>query len=208
MVEHTSHIYLPGRRKILITAPHAEEHKRDGQAKHAEPKTGLIARYLAENFNCHALVTNGLQEHDPNYDLTCPLTLGNCPFKDAASAVIEARDIRLVIDLHQLHPMRPFDFVIGTNDDKTVTGREFLVPLLQSRLSQIAGSQKLVLVNPLFGYAARHKGTMTRYVAEAHQVSAMQLEINSQLTDTWEDVAAALARFAVELAPLNRKGRI
>lgn len=208
MVKHTSHIYLPGRRKILITAPHAEEHKRDGQPKFAEPKTGLIASFLSAKFNCHALVTNGLQEHDPNHDITCPLTLGDCPFKDALSAVVEANDIRLVIDLHQLHPSRPFDFVIGTNDGKTVTGFEFLVDELRSRLLQLAGGESRVLVNPSFGYSARHRATITRYVAEGHKMPAMQLEINSQLTDDWENVARMLARFVVDIKPLNKKGRL
>jgi len=205
MVEHTSHIYLPGRRKILITAPHAETHTREGQPKHAEPKTGLIARYLSEKFNCHALVTNGLQEHDPNYDVTCPLTLGDCPFKDAISAIVEASDIQLVIDLHQLHPMRQYDFVIGTNDGKTVVGNEFLVEKLNGLLLQLADR---VLLNPPFGYSARHRGTIARYVAEAHGIPAIQLEINSQLTDEWENVARQLARFVVSVAPMNRKGDI
>ncbi len=204
-MNNTSHIYLPGRRKILITAPHAEEHKRDGQPKFAEPKTGLIARYLSQKFNCHALVTNGVQEHDPNYDITCPLTLGDCPFKDALSTVIEASNIRLVIDLHQLHPSRPFDFVIGTNDGKSVVGHDFLVETLRSRLLQLADR---VLVNPPFGYSARHAATITRYVAEGHDIPAMQLEINSQLTDEWENVARVLARFVIDVAPMNRKGRL
>jgi hypothetical protein len=204
-MNNTSHIYLPGRRKILITAPHAELHKRDGHQKLAEPKTGLIARYLSAKFNCHALVTNGLQEHDPNWDVTCPLTLGDCPFKDAISAIIEASDIQLVIDLHQLHPMRPFDFVIGTNDGKTVAGNELLVEEMREFLLQLAPR---VLVNPSIGYSARHQATITRYVAEAHDIPAMQLEINSLLTDEWENVARTLARFVISVAPMNRRGKI
>lgn len=205
MVKHTSHIYLPGRRKILITAPHAELHTRDGLPKLAEPKTGLIAQYLAEKFNCHALVTNGTQNHDPNYDVTCPLTLGDCPFKDAISAIVEASDIRLVIDLHQLHPARPFDFVIGTNDGKSVSNHDFLVPELKAQLLQIADR---VLVNPSFGYSARHQGTVTRYVSEGHAIPAIQLEMNSLLTDNWEQIARELARFAINVAPMNRRGKI
>ena len=204
---NTSHIYLPGRRKILVTAPHAEEHKRDGQAKHAEPKTGLIARYLSAKFNCHALVTNGLQEHDPNYDVTCPLTLGDCPFKDAISAIIETSNIRLVLDLHQLHPSRRFDFVIGTKDGSTVAGHEHLVGELRSRLLPLAGNHRL-LVNPSFGYSARNPATITRYGADGHAIPAIQIEVNSLLTDNWEHVARALARFVIDVAPLNRKGKI
>lgn len=204
-MNNTSHIYLPGRRKILITAPHAELHKRDGQEKHAEPKTGLIARYLSEKFNCHALITNGSQEHDPNFDLVCPLTLSGCPFKEAVSEIVDAGGIQLVIDLHQLHPMRPFDFVIGTNDGKTVAGNDFLVAELRELLLQLAPH---VLVNPSFGYSARHFATITRYVAEAHEIPAMQLEMNSLLTDEWENVARILARFVINVAPMNRRSRI
>lgn len=208
MAEHISHIYLPGRRKILFTAPHAEEHTRLGQPKHAEPKTGLIARYLSEAFNCHALITNGRQDHDPNFDETCPLTDADCPFKEKLSAIIEARNIRLVIDLHQLHPSRPYDFVIGTNDGKTVAGREILVPALREHLVKYVGNENRVLVNPEFGYSARHKATVTRYAAETHAIAAIQLEMNSLLTDAWENIANMLARFAVEAAPMNRKGRL
>ena len=207
MVDKNPHIYLRGRRKVLITAPHAEEHKRKGQFKQAERTTGQIATFLSEQYNCHALLTNGRQDHDPSFDAYCPLTLNTCPFKDKIDAIIKQHGIRLVIDLHLLRQDRPFLFVIGTNDELTTLGYAFLTPLLKSKLAHIA-AEDLCLVNPEFGYSARHKAAIARYVSGKHFVPSIQLEINTSLCQEWQEVSLQLADFVRQTVPLNRKSLI
>lgn len=61
------YIYVPGS-KIILSAPHAYDHYRDGVIKQGELDTDKIAKLLAEELGLGYIATTGVQSGDPNWD--------------------------------------------------------------------------------------------------------------------------------------------
>lgn len=163
---------------IMISAPHAVNHYREGKMKSADLWTGGIARYLQEATNCHVIYRARYSESDPNYD-----KVQEGSYKDSLQRYIQENDIKVLIDLHGCAAERETAVDMGTVDDReTSLGQyQFIDDLfritLEYRLeSFLRESGKRIEKNMHF--AASNANTITNYISRTTGIPCIQLEIN------------------------------
>lgn len=172
-----------GRRSVLLSAPHAAAHLRDGEEKIEEEFTAAFARYLAQATDSHAIYATHLSEEDPNWDKAGA-------YKRAIAQTVAQHGIELVIDLHGMTNRHKIGVAIGTMKGKSigVNSAELIHPFLQNQFAQLPLSQldqlsepswqRVVLNHPKFtGGLKSH--TVTRYVSQTLGISAIQIELTS-----------------------------
>lgn len=178
--------HIIGRHPILLSAPHATCHTRNGWKKMEEEFTYSFARCLAERAGCHALFNQWEIDEDPNWDQ-------DSRYKNRLAAIVQKHNIKLVIDLHGMTNRHQIGVAIGTINGRSCPEHE---PLLESafvdsgfrslHLSELDRFeqdsephwQRLVMNHPRFtGGVKSH--TVTRFVVDELQVPAAQVEITS-----------------------------
>jgi len=92
---------------VLISAPHACMHQRDGRNKMQEEYTAAIAFYLAEVCQCSAVATCYKIEEDPNWDM-------HSDYKAAIESLVFQNNIQFLIDLHGMTNRYNMGVAIGT----------------------------------------------------------------------------------------------
>jgi hypothetical protein len=95
---------LEGSNGVVITAPHAVGHYRDGVRKGADRFTGSLAEVLAAASGSSALVLAGSGPGDPNWDAAHP-------FKDALLGLLARNAV--VLDLHGMRDSYGCDVCVG-----------------------------------------------------------------------------------------------
>lgn len=170
---------------ILVSAPHAVMHRRDGQQKNAEILTGAIACLLGETCGVHVFCNARAAEGDPNYD-----PYASNAYQRELSAYIGQHGIRFVLDLHGAASSRDFAVDLGTapneeTDIGSLAGHSFILDLAEASFawafSSLAGYPARIGHNSCF--AASRTTTITNALSSRLGVSAMQLEANAQLRD-------------------------
>ncbi len=141
---------------VVITAPHATNHERNGAGKVADRGTGGLAVLLAQVTGCTALVALDTPG-DANYDL-------EHPFKERLA------DLRptVVIDLHGMRTRPESDVDLGTG-----TG-----PAPSAVVAALTGSGLRVTTNAVFD--AMRPTTVTAFAQEL-SIPAVQVEIGAHL---------------------------
>lgn len=180
-----TYAYQPGAHPILISAPHATAHRRDGRLKSEEAFTAAFARLLAQETGAHVLYTRYRSPDDPNWDR-------HSPYKSQLAQIIHQGQIHFVLDLHGMSNRHQFGIAIGTMNGRSCPRREGAIvrTLLQHQFkATTAGAarrfhaiqwDRFVLNHPLFtGGVANH--TITRFVTESLHVSAVQIELCASL---------------------------
>jgi len=157
---------LPGRSRVLVTAPHATAQTREGQTKAADAGTGSLAVLLNALAGTRVIYTTRLSPSDPNF-------YDDNEFKQALARAIDDRRPRAVLDLHASDSGRPYDVDFGTMGGTSLPGE------LLSRLAGALRAEGPAAFSQDFFPAARNQ-TVTRFVA-ARGVPAVQVEINA----TW-----------------------
>ena len=152
------YIYVPGS-KIILSAPHAYDHYRDGVIKQGELGTDKIAKLLAEELGLGYIATTGVQSGDPNWDT-------QHPFRDEILNIVA--DYNYLVDLHFMLP-RKVDLNIGRGVDFTTNS------ILSENIFKIFESHEYrVAVNWPFSA----KGPTLTSLAQRAGLPALQLEIN------------------------------
>lgn len=173
---------------LVISAPHEEEHIRDGASKVGESGTGAIAMALATCTSALGVATYGPQTGDPNWD-------PNHPFTDF---VIAAARGGAVIDLHLMRP-RGFEVCLGLGPDHEV-GR----PIWSVMLDEMLAADVRVALNYPFG--ARGRPIVSR--AQEAGVPGVQIEIAFDILEPGSDphacVLSALLRATKTLSDMYR----
>ncbi|MFI8527661.1 N-formylglutamate amidohydrolase [Promicromonospora sukumoe] len=141
---------------VVVTAPHATNHERDGGTKLADRGTGGLAVLLAELTGCTALVALGAGG-DANYDDEHPLK----------ERLAELRPT-VVVDLHGMRSRPGSDVDLGTGSG----------PVPPAVVSALRDSDLRVTTNEVF--SAMRPTTVTAF-AQAHGISAVQVEIGAHL---------------------------
>ncbi|MFJ3404001.1 hypothetical protein [Promicromonospora sp. NPDC090134] len=141
---------------VVVTAPHATNHERDGATKVADRGTGGLAVLLAELTGCTALVALGTPG-DANYDEEHPLK----------QRLAELRPT-VVIDLHGMRSRPESDVDLGTGSG--------LVP--SPVVAALNDSDIRVTTNEVFD--AMRPTTVTSF-AQALGIAAVQVEIGAHL---------------------------
>jgi len=157
--------FLPGSKKILLTAPHATAQTRDDEIKESETGTGALALVLHKLLDVPILYVNYMSPSDPNY-------YDKNEFKDTLAKIIAQHDIQFVLDLHGAHPDRPFDVDLGTMYGKSYLNQKVLFDSLKAAFK----GNGIKKISRDFFPALKNR-TVTRFVVKQGR-PAIQLEIN------------------------------
>lgn len=110
---------LSGNTPVLLSAPHSVNQIRGDDVRKAEKYTGSITRFLSNSTNSYAIFQ--LFTHaDPNTD-----EIHN--YKNAIINLIEAYNIKLLIDIHSSEFSDDTDIDIVTNKRKSLCNNESLI---------------------------------------------------------------------------------
>lgn len=184
---------LEGRGTVMVSAPHSVEQTREGRPKYAEPQTGVLARLLHDELNCPVIFKTKNCNDDANYDKVSP-------FKDALLSYIESRNVKFLIDLHQLNPNREICVNFGTSDFENLSE----LPLFNIILGEFT-SMNLGLTQIGIPFDASNPYTISSYVHNKAKIQSIQIEINSRLLygdaadEYFEKVYAALRGSIIKL---------
>ncbi|MEE0699865.1 MAG: hypothetical protein U0M66_04695 [Bacilli bacterium] len=114
---------LSGRVPVLLSAPHAVNQIRGEDVRDAEKYTGALVRYLSRATNSYAIFQ--LFTHaDPNLD-------EDHNYKSAVVNLVEAYNIKLLIDVHSSTFKDDTDIDIVTNKRESLCGITSLVDKLK-----------------------------------------------------------------------------
>ena len=176
-----------GTTPVLLTAPHAVAHTRDGARKGADVATGGLTLAAALSSGARALIATGFQDHDGN-------RVPGGPFKDALAAQLGT--LRAVIDVHGMRDEFGVQVCLGTGSNPPADN--WLLALARAVFT--AAGFTVALNDP---YGAMHEHSVTSSVTRTG-VPALQVEFAASLRRPREDpttagaALAALAAFAAQ----------
>lgn len=183
-----------GRVPVLVSAPHACMHQREGVVKLQEEYTGALAVYLAEQCGCHAIATQFKTDEDPNWQ-------AQSDYKNAISQLASDTEIRLLIDLHGMTNRYHMGVALGTIHGKSCDVNDVLPHFIQAGFQETAAAdltpdhknawRRIVVDHPKFsGGVVNH--TVTRFAAHDLAIASVQVELSSEArvvksaaTDDW-----------------------
>lgn len=174
--EKGSHFVIKeGKCKIMISAPHAVNHYREGAVKYADINTGVIANILHEQCDCPIIYTCGYAEADANWD-----DPAICAYKQALKKYIDENDIKLLIDVHGSKESSDLAFEFGTVDqnDKSLQGFGFVDELFRICLEKYIGDFCGKRIGKNIVFSAAKSSTVTNYISTACGIPCIQIEIN------------------------------
>lgn len=169
--------YSFGRLPIVLSAPHAAAHRRNGAIKPEDDYTSGLARLVAELTGAHALYLRRRSAVDANFD-------AGVPYKQFLQEVVHRNRIRFVLDLHGASAYRDFGLALGTLNGESCPDER---PLILSVLQRFGFQEdapwlsRLDLDDTFTAAGAGNQETITRFVSERLRVPAAQLELNAYL---------------------------
>jgi len=181
--EHTRWREVAGATSVVVSAPHAVAHLRNGARKGRDVCTGPLALALARLTGCAAIVADKRIGLDPNS--------ADTPF---GSRLFEMAAGRTIFDLHGAAARPGMDIGIGTGGGESLAGRLDLLDVVVDRLT---GFGLAVVVDPP-GLAAHGPARLVQ-LAAAKGISAMQVEVTDDFRspatrpEDWKRAALALA---------------
>ena len=171
--------YVPGRRPVLLSAPHGAAHQRIAyEYKDEDEYTAGLARLLAELTGAHALYARNRSTSDPNVH-------EDIPYKQKMREIIEQAGIHFVLDLHGASdPKYKFGIALGTIGGKSCPLQR---PLILSVLAkhgfspEARGRDNLDVDRAFKGAGGAGRETITRYASQVLHVPAAQFELFADL---------------------------
>lgn len=110
---------LSGKIPVILSAPHAVNQIRDDDVREAEQFTGALTRYLSTSTGSYGIFQM-FTHADPNDDK-------DHYYKNAILNLVNAHDIKLLIDIHSSTFKDDCDIDIVTNKRQTLCGQDFLI---------------------------------------------------------------------------------
>lgn len=172
-----------GRIPVMISAPHAVNHFREGKIKYADMLTGGIAEYLREQTGCHLICAARYEEADGNFD-----PADTCNYKKELAEYVKKNRIRVLIDLHGIKAGGEIAAELGTGGEGDPSlGRygfvaEFVKITLETSLKDYLAEDHREIVKNIH-FAAKNPNTITHFISEQTKVPCFQLEINREYRD-------------------------
>jgi len=167
---------------VIVSAPHACMHSRDGESKMQEEYTGAIALYLAECCGCHAIVTCCQTNEDPNWQ-------PDSSYKAAIKKIAGKYNPRFLIDLHGMRNRYHMGAALGTIKGSSCDP-ELVLPHFQRAgfMHTVADTlvpdehnawRNVVVDHPKFtGGLINH--TVTRFASQQLGIPSVQIELSSE----------------------------
>lgn len=169
---------------ILISTPHSVPQTRNGRPKGKEVFTGGIGQYLQKETDCFLIQSLASENHDPNYD-----SEENSKYKKELTRLVLKNNINLVIDLHGCARSTPYLIELGTADNtyKTLNHDDKLLNIIKEILEEKLKIHhpRPVVINQIF--KALPKNTISNYINNKTNVKAIQIEVNAQIRDFYEE---------------------
>jgi len=166
---------------VLISAPHACMHRRNGIDKMQEEYTGALALYIAESCHCNAIAISHKISEDPNWDETSE-------YKTAVKSLVQENKIKFLIDLHGMSIKNNMGVAIGTIKGRSCEA-EWVVPHFTNSGFELSDKnvnppkqawRSLVIDHPKFtGGLVNH--TLTRFASEELGIQAIQIELSPEV---------------------------
>ena len=172
---------VTGRLPVLVSAPHACMHQRDGVDKMQEEYTGALAFYMAERCQCSAIATNHKTSEDPNWDVTSD-------YKTAVKSLVLENGIKFLIDLHGMTNRYNMGVAIGTINGSSCSVDQIIPHFIDSGFVLADNDENqsqeswrtLAIDHPKFtGGLVNH--TMTRFASQQLNIQAVQVELASEV---------------------------
>jgi len=173
---------VEGECPVLVSAPHACMHVRDGVSKMQEEYTGAIALYLAEHCGCHAIFTQYKTAEDPNWQ-------SDSSYKKAIKALVLENGIRFCIDLHGMRNVYHMGVALGTINGSACEPHRVLSHFVNAGFRQVATEElapdeenawrNVVVDHPKFTGGLLNN-TVTRFVSQELRIPSVQIELSSQ----------------------------
>jgi len=186
---------IKGTKPVIVSAPHACAHNRDGVLKMPEEFTGAIAFHLAQQCSCYAIASVYKTDEDPNWQT-------QSDYKTAIRNLVERHNILWLVDLHGMTNRYQMGIAVGTINGRACQAEEVVPSFVDagftltpetpatmdlstkrdnsiSHLPQDSNNwRKLVVDHPKFtGGVTNH--TVTRFASEELQLKSVQIEIAS-----------------------------
>lgn len=166
---------------VMISAPHAVNHIREGQMLWADLLTWWLAVYLQEQCFVHCITSQSFLIWDPNYDKTSE-------YKENLLTYTKEHNIRFLIDLHGCWSHRNFSIEFWTwgKDHPNLHGNKKLLNLIRNSINKDLKSYfehvwKGLTINNMF--PASSERTVSCFIANHAKIPTLQLEINKNLRD-------------------------
>ena len=159
-----------GSTSVVVTAPHAVEHRRGGELRPSEPFTGAIACFLSDGLGCPAFVQVEPPAYDPNDD-------ESSPFREAVISFAGESGASFLLDVHQMHPSREHDLMIGTGEGRNVQGRMDIAQVVADSFRE-CGIANVGIDEYL---RALGENRVASHVSRCCGIPCLQLELNSAL---------------------------
>ncbi len=180
---------------VLLSAPHACRHMRDGAEKMGEEYTAALVQYVAHATGNSAIFTCRKSDEDPNW-------LATGEYKSMLAQLVRDYGIRLVVDLHGMTNRHHMGIALGTIYGAASKDVDVVPPFLRHGFERVAvdtvapplelpggiqqspgtGAERhgftLVVDHPRFTGGVRNQ-TVTRFVSEQLGIAAVQVEIAS-----------------------------
>jgi 3-oxoacyl-[acyl-carrier protein] reductase len=166
--------YSSGRIPILLSAPHAAAHVRDGKPKEEDEYTAGLARLVAERSGAHVFYARRKSHEDPNWNI-------DAAYKKHLTDIIQQAGIGFVIDLHGAVSHTDFGVALGTVDDQSCPNEMDVIIDTFKQFGIRPDKEGLDRLDIDDAFPARGAGTITRYVFERLHIPAIQMEINAHL---------------------------
>lgn len=181
------YILKTGTGKVLLTAPHAVNHIRNGMVKINEYCTGPIVSVLSELTGAHILYLNYYSQ-DPNY-------YDDTPFKQALADFILSQNIKLVLDIHGAKDDYGWDIDLGDiNGTSLINYKD-----LKQNLSDIFKKNGIYNISNNYFPGGEEQNTIVKFISSRFKIDAMQMEIAKKYRCEDDEKTAALVKALGEI---------
>ena len=190
-------ITLPGKTKILVSAPHATNHVRLSKLKRYEVYTAALTVLLHSYLDITAIYTNSVTDPDPNY-------YDKSRYKKILENYSHRSGFDFVIDLHGTGEERDADIYPGIGKNKEfLLGNDYILKELYKSAEKYS-----IKCGGLDMFPASKQDTVTKFCSKRLGIPSMQLEINKSFRqpETNPDKFKALVSFLVEFLSNIKKG--
>lgn len=213
---------VAGNIPIMLSAPHAVNHFRDGQKKWADLYTGGIALYLQQITGCHLIYNASFTPKDPNFD-----TFENNDYQILLKKYLQQAEqistpICVLLDLHGSSAKREYAVELGTAPNPLLSETEkatdltslhnhkfiedIVINTFNKNFSKLNTPKKSVWKNRIF--SAGGTNTVTKNISDNSKTDCLQLEINAEYRnpnnkEQFNALITALTDIIKELANIN-----
>lgn len=162
-------IIVDGNAKIMLSCPHTVVHYRNDLEKLDEPDTLFIANYLHKRFDLPYIYKIKSDGEDVNFDM-------KSRYKDITIEYIKSHNVKLLLDLHQLHWSRKEIVNFGINGFSNINSTAYLNQFVRNFSKNNIG---IISIDEPF--AASKVKTISNYVHSITNIDCIQIELNCKM---------------------------